>query len=167
MSPRKGWHLICFMEEMKYCAFIGQKEITVTDELCKAITSEILWHFDHGYKIFLFGSSGSFEKACCNILKSVIPCSDAKAMCWVSENLPQNHPDYPRSEDYDGIFRIPTSHSRHESVRSGNLAMLLVYTSSSIVFCTEESADSEIYEAYEYAKTQSSKRVVNLYMQSK
>ena len=155
------------MEEIKYCAFIGQKGITATYELRKAITSQILWHFEQGYNTFFFCSNGSFENACRSILKSVIPPDDTKSVYWVSEDLPKKHPNQPHFEDYDVILPIPVSRSPHESVRAGNLARLLACAGNSLVFCTEESADSEVYEAYEYAKTQSGKRVVNLYMQSK
>ena len=166
VSPRKGWHLICFMNDIGSCSFFGHREITATDELRSAVRREIASYIERGCKIFYFGGYGEFDRLCYETLteiKEALSLDGIKRVYCVSqERYLRKRTRYFDPDDYDELaYLAPAFEGWYKSIYYRNLAMR--DASDAVLFFCEERAISGAYKAYKYAIKKKDKLITNLY----
>ena len=150
----------------KICSFFGHRSINVTNELYTILKKEILSSIEKGCNVFYFGGFGDFDELCrrtvANIKNSLHKNNIKLVYCVPQERYLRRKSNLFNSDDYDQIIYLePSFTGWYKSIYFRNCAM--IDQSDTIIFYVQKRENSGAYKAYEYAKKQKNKLVINLY----
>lgn len=149
----------------KVCSFFGHRDIRVTDALKERITEEIEKTIEFGCGTFYFGGYGDFDRLCYDIVTQIKRnnfCEIKRVYCVSQERYLYKNVRYFNRADYDEVkYIVPAFSGWYKSIYYRNCAM--ISESDYVIFYAENRENSGAYKAYNYAKRQKEKTVVNLW----
>ncbi len=154
------------MEESKICSFFGHRAVEETDELRATTTAEIMKAVDFGCRVFYFGGYGDFDELCYKIVTEMAQKNPSlgikRIYCVSQERYLRKKWKYFGEDDYEEIIYLtPSFEGWYKSIYFRNCAM--IDGSDYVIFYAENRRESGAYKAYQYARKQKEKRVVNLF----
>lgn len=153
------------MRKDKICAFLGQATVTDKVRLYIIAVAEILNAVEQGCSTFYFGGFGEFDELCYKIVTKI----QKEHSEWGIRRIFVPQERYFRKKtsafkdgEYEAVMELASSFDGWEKSRYFR-SCAMIDQSDYVIFCAEESDESEVYKAYKYAQQKKEKQIVNLW----
>ena len=161
-----AWGGTFLVMEEKICSFFGHRNVAITEELYAITTAEIVKSVDFGCRVFYFGGFGDFDDLCYQIVTKIKQDRPHLALkrvfCVPQERYLRKKAPFFHRENYEEVrYLHPMFEGWYKSIYYRNCA--IIEKSVFIIFYAETRQDSGAYKAYQFAKKQKEKYIVNLW----